>query len=419
MKVSMLEYFSQKNMLAVLFFMLISALAMFSIVELTPNLSDVTVKTIFLVVMIGCYAFSCSCLSVFEKQIVGLFLLYVFGLIAIAASHEFIILFSFRVEMYWHALLLLTLFIAFKKIELSVSFYWNVLTVIAILIFGVAVYAFIQDISRANGVAANINSYGKLAGITVVFFAIKLTVYRYDHPTKMIVDLVLMLIAGFGLYISETRAAWIAVFLTLIVMTPFLFHSISFKKLGAFVIACVAAITVISLTNSEVLSRLMQGWNDIQQYYYGNIHTSWGYRLEMWRIVLLGFVEHPVWGHGLDAFNAYTVALKEAGLTQLPDNFGSPHNEYMHMLFSVGIVGLLLFLSLLIGLLVLLVHTIGGIKNIHKSLYARLYFSLVVYIAITCLFDTSWSNKHVLYVYVVMLVGSAVMLQKDYKVEEC
>ncbi|MBD3799659.1 MAG: hypothetical protein IE883_07250 [Epsilonproteobacteria bacterium] len=89
MKVSMFEYFSQKNMLAVLFFMLISALAMFSIVELTPNLSDVTVKTIFLVVMIGCYAFSCSCLSVFEKQIVGLFLLYVFGLIAIAASHEF------------------------------------------------------------------------------------------------------------------------------------------------------------------------------------------------------------------------------------------------------------------------------------------------------------------------------------------
>ncbi|MBD3821720.1 MAG: O-antigen ligase family protein [Thiotrichales bacterium] len=160
---------------------------------------------------------------------------------------------------------------------------------------------------------------------------------------------------------------------------------------------------------------MAKGWSDIEQFFAGNIHTSWGYRLEMWRIVLLGFVEHPLLGHGLDAFNAYTVALSQAGVTQLPNGFGSPHNEYLHMLFSVGIVGLLLFLALLIGLLVLLFKAVGGVNNIRRSLYAVLYFALVIYIAMTCFFDTSWSNKHLIYVYVIILTASAFVLQKDFK----
>lgn len=419
----MVAFFNPKSLYAIFIFALLTVILGGVVVDyershLPPNLSDVAIMLMFLVIIVGCYWFKCSPVSRLERQIVWLFLIYALGLVSIAAAHDFKILFSFRVEIYWHALLLFTLFMAFRQIELSARFYWNLLAVLVLLIFAVALYAFFEDIDRANGVAANINSYGKLAGIAVVFFAIKLAFYRYDKPWKMVVDLSLMLMAALGLYVSETRAAWVAVLLTLIIVMPFLFQSVSFKKLGLSVAAFSVVVGVILLTNAEIIQRLAQGWHDIEQYHSGNIHTSWGYRLEMWRIVLLGFLEQPVWGHGLDAFNPYTRALKESGMTQLPSQFGSPHNEYLYMLFSVGMVGLLLFLSLLIGLLVLLSSAIGGVKNIRNSLYALLYFSLVVYIAITCFFDTSWSNKHVIYVYVFIIIMTTVMLQKDLKLKD-
>lgn len=411
-----------RNAFTALVCLLVCAVSFFSLVNYDGvsdlNLADTSIKLVFLLVIIGGYFGNNDRISSFEKQIIRLFLLYVIGLIAIAASHEFKILFSFRIEMYWHALLLLTLFMLYRQIALTTRFYWTFLGFMALTVFGIALYSVLYGHERAGGIADNINAYGKLAGLVFIFFSIKLVAYRYEQLSKKLVDVVFMLMVGFGLYISETRAAWVGVVLTLLIVSPFLFKSLTYKKVMLLLTALLAGGVLISFANAEVVQRMAKGWSDIEQFFAGNIHTSWGYRLEMWRIVLLGFVEHPLLGHGLDSFNAYTVALAQAGVTQLPDLFGSPHNEYLHMLFSVGVVGLLLFVVLLIGLLVLLFKAIGGANNIRESLYAVLYFALVIYIAITCFFDTSWSNKNLIYVYVIMLTASAFMLQKDLKFKD-
>jgi O-antigen ligase len=411
-----------RNAFAALACLLVCAVLLFSFVNYDGlsnfNLADSAIKLVFLLAIIGGYFFVYDHISPFEKQIIRLFLVYAIGLIAIAASHEYKILFSFRIEMYWHALLLLSLFMLYRQIALTARFYWIFLGFMALTVFGIAFYSVLDGHERAGGVAENINAYGKLAGLVFIFFSIKLVAYRYEQPSKKLVDLGLMLMAGFGLYISETRAAWVGVALTLLIVSPFLFKSLTYKKFILLLTALFAGGALVAFTNTEAVQRMANGWSDIEQFFAGNIHTSWGYRLEMWRIVLLGFVDYPLFGQGLDSFNAYTIALTQSGVTQLPNGFGSPHNEYLHMLFSLGLVGLLLFVVLLIGLLVLLFIAVGGVNNISRSLYAVLYFALVIYIAITCLFDTSWSNKHLIYVYVIMLTASAFMLQKDLKVKD-
>lgn len=68
---------------------------------------------------------------------------------------------------------------------------------------------------------------------------------------------------------------------------------------------------VVMICMSFATGRMQQGIQDIQQLQQGNSYSSWGLRIEMWKMVLRGFQQAPLFGWGNDAPNA----MMNAGIT--------------------------------------------------------------------------------------------------------
>ncbi|MEK7494210.1 MAG: O-antigen ligase family protein [Patescibacteria group bacterium] len=73
-------------------------------------------------------------------------------------------------------------------------------------------------------------------------------------------------------------------------------------------------------------------------------------RMAVWNIALSGIAEKPLLGHGANNFEPYYLAQKNTGAVPLPatgETFDKPHNAYLEIAFSYGIVWLVAYLFLL------------------------------------------------------------------------
>ncbi|MCY4178301.1 MAG: O-antigen ligase family protein [Endozoicomonadaceae bacterium] len=72
------------------------------------------------------------------------------------------------------------------------------------------------------------------------------------------------------------------------------------------------------------------------------IENTFGGRTNIWKTAVLQIIQRPWLGHGFDsAFAAYN------NWGELVD---SPHNYFLHVLYLYGVVGILLFISMLVGM---------------------------------------------------------------------
>lgn len=379
------------------------------------NVLDVLIELIFLFSLASCYLFECKPLSKHDVYFVKI-LLFSLGLIIFAAAiNDWKILFSFRIEIYSHALLLLVVFKVLELIDFDECSFWRLLSLFSLIIFVIALTAYLNNIPRAGLLVDNVNTYGKITGLLSLIFIIKLTSYKYQSTRQFILDVGIVSILLFALFISGTRAAWSALPVVLVLLLILFVKHMPWNQKRLIFGVTLTLLLVIAFFWSPIFQRFDSGFIGIQQYFDGNIQSSWGYRLEMWRIALMGFNENPWIGSGLDSFNDYTVYLKSQGLTQLPASFGSPHNEYLHMLFSLGILGFSALVFMFIALWTLLVKTVGSINAVSKSTLAMSFLSVLMFTEVTNLFDTSWSQKRLIYVYVIVLIMSFYLIQKAQK----
>jgi len=75
--------------------------------------------------------------------------------------------------------------------------------------------------------------------------------------------------------------------------------------------------------------------------------ASFSNRLAVWNIALSGIGEKPFLGHGANMFEPYYLAQKNKGAVMLPvtgEIFDKPHNAYLEIAFSYGIIGLVAYL---------------------------------------------------------------------------
>lgn len=101
----------------------------------------------------------------------------------------------------------------------------------------------------------------------------------------------------------------------------------------------------IDLAASELVSAVREG--ELPQTQGGHLGPV-SARLEMWRVSWLIFRDHPLWGVGRGNYTEAARRYAERGDVH-PDaaNSGHPHNAYLEMLVSKGIVGLAVFVVLL------------------------------------------------------------------------
>ena len=132
-------------------------------------------------------------------------------------------------------------------------------------------------------------------------------------------------------------------YLALIMLCPVVFYNILPRKhITKIVFASVIAILLL-FTSNVVQHRIIQAINDIRSYEQGNRDTSIGMRLYIWEKSLEIVKENPIIGVGILGFKKYFVSPHEDPNSFVIDH---PHNSYLYMATSFGIIGLICFIWL-------------------------------------------------------------------------
>ena len=165
---------------------------------------------------------------------------------------------------------------------------------------------------------------------------------------------ILFLIFGYVLTISEGRTGYVAFILTL----PIIFYNLFPKNYLKVIFVCFLSV-ILFLNLNPVKRRIHQAIYDLKKFQKDHYYSPVGLRLYMWKTTIKIFKEHPLLGGGTGCFPKYAEKFKPKKI--LP-NFSQPHNSYLYLLGSFGILGLIPFL----WLLYLMFKT--GIKHYHNPI---------------------------------------------------
>ena len=211
------------------------------------------------------------------------------------------------------------------------------------------------DLNKANGVMNPIR-FGCLT-LVMGFIALAGTLYlRKIHLILRLLGL-LGFIAGLGASIlAETRGAWIAIPLLLIIaIRPFLAKQ---KKsirylIGVGIILC--ALIVILTPVTGVKARFDVTTNEINNYLEKDIQNSpVGVRLFMFETAFQAFTENKFFGVGVGGYQKFAKGYyfeQKPAFGEIFFKWKNPHNEYLLHAATRGVIGLVaLFILFLSGI---------------------------------------------------------------------
>lgn len=137
-------------------------------------------------------------------------------------------------------------------------------------------------------------------------------------------------------------------YLSLIVLSPFVVYNIMGQKHIMKIVAVSVIAASLLFVSPVVRSRFIEARDDIIHYREGNSNTSLGGRFVMWSIALSEIRKSPLIGIGTGGFRQSWERYKKDPSLPFHDH---PHNSFLHMMVSYGIVGLGAFCYLLFLLL--------------------------------------------------------------------
>jgi O-antigen ligase len=160
-------------------------------------------------------------------------------------------------------------------------------------------------------------------------------------------------------------------YISLIILSPFVVYNILGQKHIMKIIAISILAVSLLFVSPVVRSRFVKAKDDIEQYQVGNINTSVGLRFHMWGIAVSEIERNPLIGIGTGGFRKSWESSKEDPSLPFHDH---PHNSFLHMMVSYGIVGLAAFCYLLFILLK------KGWRGRHSSLGFSVFAFTAVFI---------------------------------------
>jgi O-antigen ligase len=212
-----------------------------------------------------------------------------------------------------------------------------------------------QKYSRVIGIVGHFNS---LAGILGLVFPVVVSFF-YFLERKKVLNLVYSIILLASIVLTFTRGIWLGTFFAFLVLS-FLFD----KRLVFFILLFSILIFLIPQTKKRILSTFESG----------NQTTRIYFLKETPKLVLKRFVL----GYGPDSFRKvfyeHYPNFPERGHFH-------PHNMYLHILFELGILGLLTFLVLFYKILEWLIKAYYlSQEKFVKSLILGIIGSVIVFL---------------------------------------
>ncbi|MDH5201997.1 MAG: O-antigen ligase family protein [Nitrospirota bacterium] len=133
-------------------------------------------------------------------------------------------------------------------------------------------------------------------------------------------------------------------YVALIVLSPFIVYNILGQRhIVKILIVSILAVALL-FSFPVVQSRFLKAKEDVVLYTQGNVNTSIGLRFHMWEIAVSEMKKNPILGIGTAGFKkSWELHKKDPALPF----FDHPHNSFLYMMVSFGIVGLVAFCSLL------------------------------------------------------------------------
>ena len=183
------------------------------------------------------------------------------------------------------------------------------------------------------------------------------------------------------LFFIYGRMALISLFFSLSVIA--LIHLRSKKHIAIILTIIAIATSSAYFAIPSVKVRISSISNETSAYKDKNdIHTSAGERLHYWNVSWTMFKESPITGMGSGSFK---YQLQNTSDPLAPLGRGHTHNEYLTQLSQYGLIGFILFISLIIT-------TIKNTSTITDSWLANLTMTATAIFALNCLTDSSLHN---------------------------
>ncbi len=290
------------------------------------------------------------------------------------------------------------------KYRCSDQAFWKILIVSALFApVWIAMILWNWPVQRSTGLlfdAINRGNMGMLFGLVSLIALFAVNDWRWK----------ILAIIGFGggvilSVLSGSRGGWLALIISLCTLT-FVFFKYTRKtefRVLVFVQLILLLGVILFWDYLPIQTRLMQVVNDIQLYADGNIHTSVGYRFELWKVSYYAFLEKPLLGWGWTNFNAAHQYVMQAGLGEKTRLFGHSHNQFLLFLVETGLFGMLALLAFLLWPLLVAIRYIRKSDEFNTHVYwAVLMIVITEAIVEFSLTDDSFSQKYFVFVYLLL-----------------
>jgi O-antigen ligase len=185
-----------------------------------------------------------------------------------------------------------------------------------------------------------------ISGSLLSVFGVSMLSFYFTETSRLrnkLIIICLMLVLSATIFLTESRAGY----LVFIIASPLMLYNMldkkHFKKLPILIVIIVVIISLSPI----VQNRINQALDEIQLYRNGNPNTSIGLRLHMWEGALKIFSEKPMLGAGTGSYAAEMKKYAHPNLSPEFQVLSQPHNSFLYVATSFGIIGLSVFIWLL------------------------------------------------------------------------
>ncbi|MCD9522235.1 O-antigen ligase family protein [Photobacterium carnosum] len=233
--------------------------------------------------------------------------------------------------------------------------------------------------------------------ITAVYLIFSIVLLLHCNNLKtQITTSIIVLINISSLILSETRGTLLAGFIAIIFI---LLKTLNFKKINLKIIA--TSIIIISgiflVLKHPIEQRIEQTAVEYHKIEAGNLTSSIGLRLQLWDSAPILIKNNILLGVGNNVKNEIDNLYKENKISQSLYNLQPTHlhNQYLDKIVKNGILGLLLFISLLL-------FPIVASKE-RNTLYKQLSLGVVIIFGISSLTDVPFNHGQTLFIYLLFI----------------
>lgn len=172
-------------------------------------------------------------------------------------------------------------------------------------------------------------------------FSFIIALYLFDIKKNRLA-LVTAIAGLFGVLasvLSLARGGWGGVPL-IFVFVLYIYRNMISKKLLSAVVLSILVGGISLSTNDQFVGRILDVKNNLSHYSQNSKDGSIGARLDMWKMGVDAFIEHPISGWSLKALDEYKKSLADKGIVSREFTvYSHLHNQFIDELAKKGILG--------------------------------------------------------------------------------